>query len=124
MKALLLLAFLARGMIPAGFMPDVKTSGLFPLVVCSGIGSTTTVYVTADKIPDLPDDPQRHDDAPRHAPCVFASGFADGVPPPAPVLALFIPITSRELPTQGVILGGINFKPYLSQGPPALLLHT
>lgn len=124
MKALLLLAFLARGVIPAGFMPDVKTSGLFPLVVCSSIGSTT-VYVTADKIPDLPDDdPQRDDDAPRHAPCVFASGFAEGVPPLAPVLVLVVPTASRELPKQGVIVGGINSKPYLSQGPPAFLLHA
>jgi hypothetical protein len=117
LNGLLLLAFVARSLIPAGFMPDMaagRAKGLFPLTICSAAGSSI-VYVSGDRIPE-----PRH--KPAHAaPCVFSALFACGtLPQPALVAAGLLPISRQDMGATGEISAtGAEVKPWLSRGPPA-----
>lgn len=45
---LLTLSLLLRGMMPAGFMPDISKAANFPLKICSSYGSKTILVPLAD----------------------------------------------------------------------------
>ena len=119
LKMLVLLAFVARSLIPLGFMPGkaAASNGLFPIVICSGTGSST-IYLPADKIPGQhPAHP-----AASHAPCVFAANaMFDG---PAGIAALVPVILAPllQLPRlYDAFVSSNSTAAYFPQGPPASL---
>ncbi|MDE1151178.1 MAG: hypothetical protein PW788_01465 [Micavibrio sp.] len=123
----ILLAFVVRSFIPLGFMPGKTAANdgqLFPMVICSA-GGTSTVYLTADKIPAAPaqaphDETAQHD----HTPCVFSASFHLAVGA-LPAAALPLPVT---LAAAKAISADVTQLPtfeasaaYFAQGPPVFL---
>jgi len=122
LKAVLLLALVARSLIPLGFMPgQAVKDGLFPLVICSG-ASVQTVYLPASKIPGTP--AGDHHQADSHAACIFALNALFHGAAPAPTLPL-LALAAAALPAfgQDAARYGDAPAPYDSQGPPVSLLH-
>jgi hypothetical protein len=104
----LLLAVLARGAIPAGFMPDLRV-GAVKIEICTAAG-LTSVLVPAGKTPF-----DGHKD--RHDTCPYAPVLAHGFVVATPFLPAVLP---RMLPP---VAGDFRFiplivKPWFAQGPP------
>ena len=82
---LLLLAVVLRGVVPPGFMPkhasDASGHGLYAMVICTSMG-TKTVYVPADKAPQMPA-PAPHAPGSASGACHFLSLGTDPSTPPA-----------------------------------------
>jgi hypothetical protein len=107
LQGLVLLAFMAGGVIPAGFMPG-QGAGSHSLVICSGAG-LKTIHVPADKQPPS----QGHDHQ-----CPYALALAKASVTTGPVLP-FVQVVPEQPahPAISFISYFIN-KSYLSQGPP------
>lgn len=107
LQYLVLFAFLARGIIPAGFMPG-QGSGEHSLVICSASG-LTTIHVPADKLP--PSQGHEHQ-------CPYAAGLAQVTPPVMPVLPFIQVISEQRVALAEIFTPLFKTKSYLSQGPP------
>lgn len=113
---LALLAFLARSLIPVGFMPGQGqgqgAGKTYPLVICSGAGPVT-IHVPADK---LPQSPHSHD----NMPCPYAQAFAQGTLADHPELPQPL-LVSEAVPAypQASLALVTAAKNYFSHGPPA-----
>ena len=115
---LALLAFVVRGMIPAGFMPGHNANKLFPIVICSGAGAVT-INVTADKLPydPHPQQPHGHDN---NMSCSYAQSFAQGVLADQPELPVHV-VSQPVLTHQEIALSlQTAVKNYFSHGPPSI----
>jgi hypothetical protein len=132
-RCLVILAVLPRALIPAGFMLDVHaTNKLFPLVICSGLTGTTTVYLPAAKLPVVAEagkqtgsEQKRHQGNGDNAPCAFSAMFACGMTEASPQLAeLVFRKTPSHLFGSADTLAKIPSKTYFSQGPPSFLLRA
>jgi hypothetical protein len=114
---LALLAFLARSLIPVGFMPGQGhgAGNTYPLVICSGAGPVT-IHVPADKLPQSPQSPHSHD----NMPCPYAQAFSQGTTVDHPGLPQ--PLLASEsvpaYPEASLSLKTV-VKNYFSHGPPA-----
>ena len=113
---LALLAFLVRGVTPAGFMPGHSANNTYPMVICSASGPIT-INVPADKLPNSPSQPSHHHD---NMPCPYAQGFAQGTL--ADHSELPAPVAAEPVLTHIEISLALNApaKNYFSHGPPAL----
>jgi len=112
---------MARSIIPIGFMPEHDGNRLYPLVICSSMG-TSTVYVPADKIPAPAQ--KNHSSNNAYTPCSFSAAFAYGA---LPQIAVFIPaLQNAEYASSFKEAAYINAaaKAYFSQGPPQILLQS
>jgi len=122
-----LLTFMVRSFIPLGFMPG-KTAAhdgqLFPMVICSA-GGSSTVYLTADKIPTAPQQQSPHDETAQHdhAPCVFSSTFNLAVGTLPAALPLPVTLAAAERISADAVTAPEASAPaaYFAQGPPVLL---
>jgi len=132
-RSLVLLAVLVRAMIPSGFMPDLHNrTGLFPLVICSGLTGTTTVYLPADKIAGLAAPSGKtglgeghHRDNGCHAPCAFSAAFACGLVEHGPeIIEIGGQKSSDPHPAPVWTVADAFSNAYFSQGPPSFFLHT
>ncbi|HYD17643.1 MAG TPA: hypothetical protein VEF76_04095, partial [Patescibacteria group bacterium] len=125
LRCLLLLAVVARGMVPAGFMPAfaAQPGQLFPLVICSGATGSATVYVTGDQLP-VQDDGGEHPQPHQAAPCAYDASFTSAVPltPPQMPAPLFAP-EARKPPAPTQMAEQTLSKNYDPQGPPVFRLH-
>ncbi len=132
-SSLVLLAVLVRAMIPSGFMPDLHNSaGLFPLVICSGLTGTKTVYLPAEKIAGLAAPSGKtgagkghHQDNGCHAPCVFSAAFVCGLVEHGPeIIEIGVQKTPNPPPAPVTIVAEAFSNAYFPQGPPSFFLHT
>jgi len=114
--ALLLIAFVVQGLIPAGFMPGQAANGQMSLEICSGI-DMKTVYVGLDQVPSssdhMPTDQENHQSLCAFAPVLSASLPGSAVLVPLVdfgrvFLASVVPLFSNTFLT----------KTWLSRGPP------
>jgi hypothetical protein len=92
LHALLLLAFLVRGLIPAGFMPATQAGFGFQLQLCSAEGLAPSPLLpgfhdAADPAGAPSDAPAPHGDGTHERPCIYAAS-AVSAPPPAALAAL------------------------------------
>jgi hypothetical protein len=124
---LVLAATFLRGLVPAGYMPDMEASRagkLFPITICSGATGEATIYLPASQIPGMGDDGQSQapkDHGHEKAPCAFAASLAVGKPefdvslPAASLVwrSVFTPLSFR-------LASSIYTRAYFSQGPPTL----
>lgn len=113
---LLLLAFVVRGLVPVGYMPDFSagSDGIFKVVICSAMSAKTIVLDDSGK----PLSEVHHDQ-----PCSFA-GLAAVVVPEIDAIQLVIPDSegSNFSPHLAVRLPPTRAGPQLgSRGPPQVL---
>jgi hypothetical protein len=124
---LVLAATFLRGLVPAGYMPDMEASRagkLFAITICSGATGEATIYLPASQIPGMADDAQPK--APKghghdQVPCAFAASLALAKPefdvslPAASLVwrSVFAPRSFR-------LASSTYARAYFSQGPPTL----
>lgn len=116
---LLLLAYIARALIPAGYMPDfaAASDGIFKVVICSAMGAKSIALDEGDA--PLPGPSDGHDDQP----CAFAGLVAVAMP----ALGAFTMATpefqvSNLYPRVADLLPPARAGPQLgSRGPPQVL---
>ncbi len=122
LRCLVLLGVMLRAMVPAGFMPSFASTGdeLFPMVICSGVTGSTTVYLPADQLPDQPQ--KQHAPAAQDGACAFAAHFSLGTTATPPQLPnIFTDKTPPAPPANVARNDQRDPKSYLSQGPPVTL---
>ena len=108
--ALLLIVFLARAMVPVGFMPATTTDG-FQLIVCQGTPS------------DLPSSDPAHPGAPgahHDLACPFSLSAAGGPAPTAPLSASILPLSLERFIADPVSYRPVRVLPRHTspRGPP------
>ena len=109
--SLVLLGILARGVIPAGFMPAMQ-GGIMQIKICTANGFAS-IFVPADTAPHAPQPHKAQSDT-----CPYAPGFTAATlqaPPALPLFDLIAPPMLRLLRAAAKI---VFFKPYSAQGPP------
>jgi hypothetical protein len=113
--AILLLAIFARGLIPAGFMPDTGRNGTVQLVICTGEGHAT---VTVDAGRYGP--PQKHHQGGDHKNiCPFAPVLAQDATHGAPAFHVpYIMADAGPVPARDDRPDDMALKPWFSRGPP------
>jgi hypothetical protein len=110
-RSLLIIAVLARGAIPAGFMPSPEGG----IMVCPGMAAMEhgPEHRTGHH------DDMNHDGA-GHSPCAFSAAFAFGYldHPVFVATTMVLPRADAPLLNAQFTPHGFARKPFLSQGPP------
>ncbi len=114
---LLLAAFAARALMPAGFMPSIAADGSYELVICSGMGEKT-IRVSADGTP-LQDQgaPQSGDGA-----CAFQLTSLQKIIPLIAYILLPLPEMDEYFAMEhaSALSSGVAISPYPARGPPSV----
>ena len=128
LAAILVVALLLRGLIPAGMMPDFRApNGVIRLVICTGYGpmelpadQATGQPVKAD--PSAPASPLHHP-VETHDLCPFAGGFVLADVPALVLLALLVPLVRGVVfyPAPLVARCRAVYPRWFARGPPGFL---
>lgn len=113
--SLLVLAMLAQSLVPAGFMPQFKKTGLVQMEICTSSG-LAHIMVEADKVPapaGTPADKDLHSCP--YAP-VLAQVFVGAFVFTPPVL-----VTATGFHSLPALFHALKAKSWQSQGPPSIL---
>jgi hypothetical protein len=117
---LVVLAFLAQSLIPAGYMPNFKSGHVFEITICHG-ADQLNVLVDENLNPVTPDTKQHKTD--NAAPCIFASASAKHLAFQSFIFQQVEHLTYEayvERSTGRHFVSIIN-RPYFGQGPPTFL---
>ncbi len=126
MGIVIVLAFLAQSMIPAGFMPAFGTGKFFEITICHGADQTRIlVYENMQPVKDGGSGNKKIPSSDQSKPCIFASVSSKDLAIQAFVLHQAELLTYEE----AVVREGHRapsakvFTAYYSQGPPHFLLQ-
>lgn len=118
---LVVLAFFAQSLIPAGYMPDLKSGSVFEMVICHG--AQQSVILVDENMQPVSSGDTGHHKTDHSKPCVFASVSAKHLAFQSFLFAriehlIYEAYVDRDA---GLVFSTIITRPYFGQGPPVIL---